>query len=146
MISNPADLAQTIINPCVFCEETNRIIDFVAPWETFDTAKQRLASYGSKLVVLPLADASSRYENSFKTDVEEISAADFNYALECLPPVGWRSNHNGQVFRMSERMAGNVTAIYVAQAGRFFKFYDDIRLPHDECCKRVHDFRLSEGA
>jgi hypothetical protein len=44
---------------------------------------------------------------------------------------------DGESFKISERLSGVITAIYVSIGQRYFTFNDDIRLPHRECCQRV---------
>lgn len=130
----------------VFCTATQSIIDYVhtGRGETHDAAIRRLQpNYGAALSVMPANEAQHRYEARFKTGVSEITEEDFLYALNVLPPVGWRTAHGGEVFRISERTAGVVTAIFVAMQGRFFTFHDDIRLEHDACCERVAAFIAS---
>lgn len=78
-----------------------------------------------------------RYENQFKTEPKEITRETFTEMLGMLPPVSWHHDIHGESFKMSERQAGLITAIYVRLGERFFEFHDDIRTPHAECCKRV---------
>lgn len=121
----------------VFCTATQSIIDYVhvARGETNEQAIRRLApDYGTALDVLPVDEAQRRYEARFKTDVSEIAEEEFHSALNVLPPVGWRTALGAEVFRISERTAGCITAIYVAMQGRYFTFQDDIRLDNEECC------------
>lgn len=37
----------------------------------------------------------------------------FQEALNVLPPVAWTADHNGEAFKISEKIAGTVTTIYV---------------------------------
>lgn len=123
--------------PVVFCTATNRIIDFVSRSEAPDAAIARLAAYGTALTVLPADEAISRYENAFKSEPVAITEAHYHDMLNVLPPVGWRNTTYGESFKLSERIAGNVTAIFVRINDRHFTFVDDIRTPHEECCRRV---------
>ena len=131
--------------PVVFCQSTNRLIDFLNRGETAEQGISRLApDYGDALIVVPVIDAHERYEASFKTPVSEITAEDYDWLLNCLPPVAWSHAGGAESFKMSERTAGNVTTIVVKMRGRFFKFSDLISLPHAECCQRVSDFLANE--
>jgi len=127
----------TDTTPTVFCTRTQRLIDAVHPGETAATALSRLAAYGPDLTVLPLAEASARHEQAFKTEPTEITEAEWHAALNVLPPVAWRNTAAGESFKMSERTTGAVTAIYVRINARHFTFTDDIRLPHADCVARV---------
>lgn len=127
----------------VFCTARQTIIDFVrdGAGESDEDAIRRLApDYGTALTAMPAAEAQTLYEAQFKTPVQEITEEAFYAALELLPPVGWARHSGGECFRLSERIAGRVTAIYVAMHGRHFTFSDDIRTPHQECLKRVAAF------
>lgn len=127
----------------VFCTNTNRIIDFVrdGAGETDIQAIARLkGEYGTALTTLPAQEAQVRYENSFKTPVQEITAEAFDDALNVLPPEDWRRGRGAESFKCMERIAGAVTSIYVAVANRYFTFNDHIRTPHDQCCERVMAF------
>ena len=89
---------------------------------------------------MPASQAQELYGARFKTPVEEIPREDFQYALNCLPPVAWTYARAAQSFKISERTAGSVTAIYVEMQNRYFRFHDDIRTPHEDCCNRVARF------
>lgn len=127
--------------PVVFCTATGRIIDVVGGAETPDAAIARLADYGTALTILPLDEAAARYERQFKTEPVTITEAHWHEMLGILPPVGWRNTACGESFKLSERTAGFVTAIFVRINDRYFTFADDIRTPHDECCRRVAQSR-----
>ena len=127
----------------VFCTATQSIIDYVYAWrgETEQEAIQRLiANYGTHLTTMPVDEAQTLYEANFKTPVEEISQVYFEYALNVLPPVAWTHARAAESFKISERTAGCITAIYVSMQDRCFRFHDDIRTPHDDCCSRVAAF------
>lgn len=125
----------------IFCEQTNRVIDaFPATCDSAERLSKYRGEYGENLIVLCLDEAAQRYEDSFKSEPVEITEKDWTYALECLPPVGWKHGDGGESFKMMERTAGNVTAIYVRIGERHFQFNDNIRTPHPDCVKRVRDW------
>lgn len=127
----------------IFCTATNTITDVVnaRAGETPDAAITRLqARYGTALQAMPYDRAAQLYESAFKTPVQEISSEDYHYALGCLFPDAWTHGHAATSFKMAERTAGLVTAIYVATSARYFRFHDDVRTPHEECCQRVAAF------
>lgn len=121
----------------IFCRDTNRIIDTV-PAGSDGTAwfAKHGTTYGRNLVVIPFDEAHKRYEESFKTEPVEITEAKWHEMLCVLPPVAWKRDPSGESFKMSERMAGSITGIYVRLGDRYFQFYDDIRLSHPECVAR----------
>lgn len=126
----------------IFCTKTNHVIDTV-PDGTEEDAKVRLqeltSQYGQDLILLPPGEAFRRYEDAFKSGPEEITKERFREMLEILPPVAWHDTSDGESFKMCERTAGLVTAIYVRLGHRYFTLSEDIRTPHAECCKRVAD-------
>jgi len=126
----------------IFCTKTNHVIDTV-PDGSEDDAKVRLheltPKYGPDLILLPPGEAFRRYEDSFKSGPEKITKERFREMLEILPPVAWHDTSDGESFKMMERTAGSVTAIFVRLGDRYFTFSDDIRTPHAECCRRIAD-------
>jgi len=86
-------------------------------------------------------DVYRAVENSCKTEPQEITKEQFIYALEVLPPVGWRTARGVESFKMSERFYGSVTAIYARIGKRYFTFNDLISLPADEIADRIVNSR-----
>lgn len=126
-------------NNCVFCTASNRIIDFVPNNSDGKAVLERhAAEYGTALVVLPVDEAFARYENAFKREPVEITEDRWHEMLGVLPPVGWRTApYNHESFKISERTAGSVTAIFVRIDDRYFELSDSITLPHLDCVARV---------
>lgn len=130
--------AQADPDRAIYCTRTNRIIDTVPPPHDPNARLASLmADFGPDLVVLPFDDAWNRFEGGFKSPPAEITKERFWEMLEILPPVAWLTTSDGESFKMCERTAGCVTAIFVRLADRYFTFCDDIRTPHAECCRRV---------
>jgi len=125
----------------VYCTASNRIIDLVRKAETEADAISRLTpEYGRDLTILPLDEAEKRFEAQFKTDPIQITEAQWWYALEVLPPEDWHRTATGESFKMSERLAGSITGIYVALEEGYFMFNDVAQLPHADCVARVRDW------
>lgn len=125
--------------PTIYCTRTRMLIDTCLPGQDSPEAKlaRHQERYGPDLIILPFAEAYQRHEDAAKTEPEEIAEDRWHYALNVLPPVSWRNTGNGESFKISERITGLITAIYVRINNRHFTFNDDIRTPHDECCRRV---------
>lgn len=123
----------------IFCVKTNSVIDFCA--SSPDLAEQQrqhhIPEYGPDLVILSGDEAYQRISDAAKTDPVEITRHSWSYFLEVLPPVGWHADAACESFKMSERITGAITDIFVRLDDRYFKFADDIRLPHPACCARV---------
>lgn len=69
--------------------------------------------------------------------VSEIREADFNYALDVLPPVSWTSRRGVESFKMSERDCGLITGIFARCGDRYFALADKITLPAEVIAERV---------
>lgn len=125
--------------PTIYCTETSSIIDTCLPGQDDPEAKlARLRpEYGQHLIVLPFDEAWSRHETAAKTDPVEITPERYLDALNVLPPVSWRNDGPAESFKLSERLTGNITSIYVRLEDRYFSFNDDIRTPHTACVERV---------
>ncbi len=76
-------------------------------------------------------------EDSCKTAPQEITEAQYLYALGVLPPVCWKTAKGVESFKMSERYYGNVTAIYARVGERYFSFNDLISLTAAEVADRI---------
>lgn len=85
-------------------------------------------------------------EESSKSLPIEISEKDFLYALSVLPPVGWKTARGVESFKISERLYGNVTAIYARVEDRYFSFNDLITLPANEIAQRIIDSAAFKGS
>ena len=125
----------------VYCTASNRIIDLVRKAETEAQAVARLYDdYGPNLTVLPFDEAEARFEAQFKTDPVQITESEWWYALEVLPPEDWHHTGAGESFKMSERLAGSITGIYVVLDEGYFMFNDSAQLPHADCVARVRQW------
>jgi hypothetical protein len=123
---------------CVFCTDTNRIIDFVPDAGNATAAITKFApEYGTALIILPFEEAHQRFENSFKSEPFEITEERWDEMLGVLPPVAWKNDGANESFKISERTAGSITAIFVRINNRYFELSDTITLPHRECVDRV---------
>ena len=110
---------------CVFCTTTNRVIDFIPDDCDGSAAIAKFApEYGRALVILPFDDAWQRYENQFKSEPVEITEERWHEMLGVLPPVAWKSDSTGESFKISERTAGSITAIFVRIRHRYFELSD----------------------
>ena len=126
----------TTPNSCVFCTATNRLIDFIPD-----------NSDGCALIILPVVDAWQRHENSFKSELVEITRDRFHEMLNILPPVAWNYNDPSfESFKMSERTTGSITTIFVRIHDRYFAFSDTCTPPHRVCVARVLEKFFSVNA
>jgi len=59
-------------------------------------------------------------------EITEISEKDYRYALEVLPPMGWKRDGGIERFFMSERVSGSYTHMYAATGDRYFSKLVDL--------------------
>lgn len=74
--------------------------------------------------------------------VTETNKAHFWDMLEVLPPKEWINDSDGESFKMSERLHGNITDIFARIGNRYFTLTDDFRTPHSEIMRRCKKFML----
>lgn len=124
----------------VYCTRTNRIIDFVTGYGNAGTALSTLdKDYGPDLVVLPFADANRRYEDGFRAPPVAITIERYWEMLEILPPVGFVNTGMEESFKMSERTAGNITAIFARVGDRYFELADSLFMKHADIIAAVRN-------
>jgi hypothetical protein len=129
---------QTEQDHAIYCTARSRIIDHIPRLDDAQSRLERLTpEYGDSLIILPFDEAWDRFEATFKSGPVEITAERFDEMLSILPPVAWKTDHDGESFKICERIAGTVTSIFVRIGTRFVTFSDDIRTPHAECCRRA---------
>lgn len=132
-----SDNTQTVI----FCTKTAHAIDILTPGQNGpERIKALSATYGTDLILLSPQDALERSEAPFITGVEEISEDRFHEMLNILPPMGWKTDSDGESFKMCEFTAGRVTAIFIRIGARYATFSDRASTPHQECCRRAAEF------
>jgi hypothetical protein len=121
----------------IFCTRTAHAIDVLGPGKD---GAERIAAlapeYGPDLTLLSSIEALERSEAPFICGVEEISEDRFHEMLNILPPAGWRSDSDGESFKICEYTCGRITAIFVRIGGRYATFSDRGSTTHRECCRR----------
>lgn len=89
----------------------------------------------------------NRLHNIYWTsDPIEITEEQFSDALECLPPVRWTNTPEGESFKMSERLSGNITGIYCRIESRFFCFNGPINTHHAAALEKCRAAMTTAGA
>jgi hypothetical protein len=93
------------------------------------------------------ADAARRAK--YMHGPREITAERFEEKLGCLPPEDWKCSQGGESFKISERISGNLTAIFCQIGHRFFELCDDARNSHEwivrECQKVIDAGKFKTG-
>jgi hypothetical protein len=142
MTDNATPQAQQ--NTVIFCTRTNSYIDNLLPGQdAYHRLAQLIPKYGHDLVMLTPEEALIRFEAQFLSGPEEITEERFQEMLNILPPVGWKNDSDGESFKICERTAGRLTAIFIRIGERYATLTDDIRTPHQECCRRAAEYFLA---
>ena len=68
----------------------------------------------------------SQQDDFWRRAPVEITEERWMEMLGVLPPVGWEHGPGGEVFKLSERTSGNITAIFCRLGNRFFEMQDSI--------------------
>lgn len=129
------DIAQEHLqHPCFYVPGSDTIIDTAdlrdGVWRS-SIENEDITQIRMRYPNAELADFQRVYEKveaSYRTRPIEITKAQFIYALEVLPPVGWRTARGVESFKISERYYGQMTAIYARVGRRYFTFRDTITL------------------
>lgn len=73
------------------------------------------------------------HEESLKTDPKHITASQYDYALEVLPPRRWHDVGSWSVHHVSERITGNLVNWYATnQNGAHYEWIDDARITDEQ--------------
>lgn len=77
-------------------------------------------------------------EAMLRSDPTPCTEEHFTSALECLPPLNWIKAFGYESFKMSERLSGRMTSIYVrSDDGCFYSFVDLDSMRHSDIIARV---------
>lgn len=119
--------------------------DAVASWsnERDMTLAEYEAYHGRRFRVLSaeqFAKLESEYEASLCDGPEEITEAQWDWFLECLPPLGWQMVQGIEIFRMSEHLRGDVTQWCARLGERYCKMHDRASMKPDRIAARARQF------
>lgn len=89
------------------------------------TCAELQQDYKSSVQLMRMCEFDKLHDEAMRTQPEEITEADYDEALNVLPPMKWHSLMGVESFRMSEFYSGHITTIYAKCDGRFWKFRDD---------------------
>ena len=73
--------------------------------------------------LLTIQDLRSYEDQLLQEPLEEITAEQYFYALEVLPPMAWRMTGGIDHFLMSEFECGNITRQYAQYNERYYSKY-----------------------
>ena len=91
------------------------------------TAAEYIASKPYSLRIITedqLREINEAHIAGMITDPVEITEADFDSALGCLPPARWQQTNGVQMFHISERITGDLVAWFAAIGDRYFRCED----------------------
>lgn len=99
--------------------------------------QEQIAAVSPGVILCTYAEARKQIESRAKSEPKPISEEDFTFALNCLPPMDWRHDANGESFKMSEFITGNVTSIYARMGNTYWMLDDVCTLSHREILERI---------
>lgn len=79
-------------------------------------------------------------EGLFVTLPEKISEEDYNYYLNCMPPINYSIAGAYESFQLCEKVTENIAFICVKYNNIYYKFQDYKQLNHDQIIKRVTEY------
>ena len=91
-----------------------------------------------RMKLMRMCDFDKLHDEALRTDPEEITEADYDEALNVLPPMKWHHLLGVESFRMSEFYSGHITTIYAKCQGRYWKFRDDAYMQTADLVAKVH--------
>ena len=114
---------------------------------TDKTVAEYLQELGGNFSCIPLEDALDQIygaENAnFVDPWEEIDVDMYNYWLEVLPPEKWQTVDGVNLFRLSERLIGNITlhcaCISTEQGKRYFAANRRASEPYEDMAKQIKE-------
>lgn len=108
----------------------------VAKWNKGKTLDEMKAVYPTVTLITEAA-YWQQHDDHHRTAPVEIACSDYEYALECLPPIGYVSRERGESFKFGEMKAGKITTIFARRGKHYWKFDDSVSLMHHEIMQRI---------
>jgi len=87
--------------------------------------------------VMTFDDIIETNENLYKTEPQEITKEQYWEMLECLPPVDWTRGDTFEYFKLSERISGSITGIYIKYRNKYYTFSDSIYMKRGEILNKL---------
>lgn len=91
-----------------------------------------------RVQLMRMCDFDKLHDEALRTEPEEITEADYDEALNVLPPMKWHHLLGVESFRMTEFYSGHITTIYAKCQGRYWKFRDDAYMQTADLVAKVH--------
>ena len=134
---------------CYMIPSETCIIDAINPetgktWINGNTESEVLAKNPTAIKLdfeTAAKDISDAMHAEYCNGPKEITKDQWFYALEVLPPVDWRGDFNTESFKMSERLCGNITAIYCRIGSKYYETNESIYTKHEDivkACRVIH--------
>ncbi len=122
----------------VFYQPGKTIIDFVKNGlsEVYGETLEQIQARYPGAEIGDYDTVKAEIEAGMIHPAKRITEEEWMYALETLPPMKWRNGVLSESFMMSELTYGNITAIYVRIADRFYTLQDRVSLSHVEIIRK----------
>lgn len=96
-----------------------------------------LATRYPGMTIITEAECREKIEALTREAPVLIDAEAYDDALNMLPPMGWEHYEETASFRMSERLNGNITRIYVRIGMQYFRFAGHYATSHADAVATV---------
>ena len=127
----------------IFLPSAKRVQDVYTPAERGLYSGKTLDEYREKhpdAVVMAWDEAHAIERAEFIKPVSEITAEQFDDALNVLPPCKWTMEGAYQSFHVSELVFADIANWFAKYGARYFRFDDKRSLTHREVMQRVREF------
>ena len=108
--------------------------------ETFEELKAN-GTVGPDAVVLPFSEAlvleQQRQRRQYCRGPVQVTAEQWDDALNCLPPQRWVRGGSYESFRMSELLSGTIASFYVRVGRSLWTLNEEMDTSHDELVSQV---------
>lgn len=94
--------------------------------------------------LMRMAEFDKLHTEALRTAPVEITEAEWDEALNVLPPMKWQQLRGVESFRMSEFYSGTMTSIYAKCDGRYWTFRDDAYMDTADLVTKVRQAMQAE--
>lgn len=133
---------------CFYSPSSKNIIDFLNSEDKTQINQETLIQVQKRYpdaIRIKSDDAFLQHEQNYKSDVQEITEAEYWEKLNILPPLGHNFSDGCETFKMSEMLTGTTTSIYCQLARRYYTFNDSVTLKHQEIQKRILNYEAHKS-
>ncbi|KUO69567.1 MAG: hypothetical protein APF80_13455 [Alphaproteobacteria bacterium BRH_c36] len=128
--------------PTIYSLTRERILDVCPDSDPEQRRQQLIETHGDDLVVLPYHEVIALQRHSFISEPPEVmSLESWTTSRNDDFIIGHVCDGETESFKLDDMDFWEpLVSIHVRIGDRYFYFFDDVRLPHAQCCDRVQRF------